>query len=33
VQEKAMEQYVRVLAARRNVDIPGVARATSPLVQ
>jgi peptidyl-prolyl cis-trans isomerase C len=33
VQEKAMEQYVRVLAAQRKVDIPGVARATSPLVQ
>jgi peptidyl-prolyl cis-trans isomerase C len=33
VQEKALEQYVRVLAARQRVEIPGVAAATSPLMQ
>jgi peptidyl-prolyl cis-trans isomerase C len=33
VQEKALEQYVRVLAAQQSVEIPGVAAATSPLVQ
>jgi peptidyl-prolyl cis-trans isomerase C len=33
VQEKALEQYVRVLALQQGVEIPGVAAAQSPLVQ
>jgi peptidyl-prolyl cis-trans isomerase C len=33
VQEQALRQYVQVLAAQKSVDIPGVAAATSPLVQ
>jgi peptidyl-prolyl cis-trans isomerase C len=33
VQEKALQQYVRVLAAERGVSIPGVAAASLPLVQ
>jgi peptidyl-prolyl cis-trans isomerase C len=33
VQEKALEQYVRVLAAQQSVEIPGVAAAKSPLLQ
>jgi peptidyl-prolyl cis-trans isomerase C len=33
VQEKALVQYVRLLAGERGVEIPGVAVAASPLVQ
>jgi peptidyl-prolyl cis-trans isomerase C len=33
VQERALRQYVQVLAQRAGVDIPGLERATSPLVQ
>jgi peptidyl-prolyl cis-trans isomerase C len=33
VQERALRQYVQVLAGRAGVDIPGLERATTPLVQ
>jgi hypothetical protein len=33
VQQKALVQYVRLLAAERGVEIPSVAAANSPLVQ
>lgn len=33
VQETALTQYVRMLAGEAGIDIPGIAAATSPLVQ
>jgi peptidyl-prolyl cis-trans isomerase C len=33
VQERALRQYVQVLAGRAGVDVPGLERATTPLVQ
>jgi peptidyl-prolyl cis-trans isomerase C len=33
VQERALRQYVQVLAGRAGVDIPGLERAVTPLVQ
>jgi peptidyl-prolyl cis-trans isomerase C len=33
VQERALRQYVQVLAGRAGFDIPGLERATTPLVQ
>jgi len=33
VQERALRQYVQLLAGRAGVDVPGLERATTPLVQ